>query len=196
MTSAVATLLASMAEKLQRSDLAICQTLSNALGAGGRNDPYIPPLSPQHAQKSLDYIARACPDSSSGNILMIQQCASYLSWRQPGFGHVPQAVAKHLAVCEIIGPTGQITHDNIRAGLFFQDADILYPRHSHAAEEIYLPLSGFAAWQASDDDWRLQAPGDIIHHLPFQPHAINTKQLPLLAFWGWADDIGADSYRI
>jgi hypothetical protein len=118
MTSAVATLLASMAEKLQRSDLAICQTLSNALDAGGRNNLHIPPLSPQHAKKSLDYIARACPDSSSCNILMIQQCASYLSWRQPGFGHVPQAVAKHLAVCEIIGPTGQITHDSIRAGLF------------------------------------------------------------------------------
>ena len=148
MTGAVAMLLASMAEKLQRSDLAICQTLPNALGAGGRNDPYIPPLSPQHAQKSLDYIAQACPDSRSGDIPMIQQCASYLSWRQPGFGHVAQAVSIHLAVCEIIGPTGQITHDNIRAGLFFQDADILYPRHSHAAEEIYLPLSGLAPWQA------------------------------------------------
>ena len=148
MTGAVAMLLASMAEKLQRSDLAICQTLSNALDAGGRNNLHIPPLPPQHAKKSLDYIARACPDNSSGNILMIQQCASYLSGRQPGFGHVPQAVAKHLAVCEIIGPTGQITHDNIRAGLFFQDADILYPRRSHAAEEIYLPLSGLAAWQA------------------------------------------------
>jgi len=79
---------------------------------------------------------------------MIQQCASYLSWRQPGFGHVAQTVSIHLAVCEIIGPTGHITHDNIRAGLFFQDADILYPRRSHAAEEIYLPLSGLAAWQA------------------------------------------------
>lgn len=79
MTSAVATLLASMAEKLQRSDLAICQTLSNALDAGGRNNLHIPPLSPQHAKKSLDYIARACPDSSSCNILMIEQCASYLS---------------------------------------------------------------------------------------------------------------------
>lgn len=53
MTSAVATLLASMAEKLQRSDLAICQTLSNALDAGGRNNLHIPPLSPQHAKKAL-----------------------------------------------------------------------------------------------------------------------------------------------
>ena len=103
MTGAVAMLLASMAEKLQRSDLAICQTLPNALGAGGRNDPYIPPLSPQHAQKSLDYIAQACPDSRSGDIPMIQQCASYLSWRQPGFGHVAQAVSIHLAVVKSSG---------------------------------------------------------------------------------------------
>jgi hypothetical protein len=101
-----------------------------------------------------------------------------------------------MDVCEIIGPSGQIKDESIRAGLLFQDANVLYPRHSHAAEEIYCPLSGQAAWQRDDDDWRLHAPGDVIHHLPFQPHAIKTRTMPLLAFWGWAGDIGADSYHI
>ena len=72
-----------------------------------------------------------------------------------------------MDVCEIIGPSGQIRDESIRAGLLFQDANVLYPRHSHAAEEIYFPLSGQAAWQTDDDDWRLHAPGDVIHHLPF-----------------------------
>ena len=101
-----------------------------------------------------------------------------------------------MAVSEIIGPTGQITHKRIRAGLLFQASGMTYPRHSHAAEEIYLSLSGPVDWQVDDTDWYQRQAGEFIHHLPYQPHATCTGKTALLAIWGWAGDIAADSYKI
>ena len=196
MTRAIKMLLTSMASECRKSDLTICQTLSNAFDAFAATRIELLPLSPKAVQNSKNIMARACPETASDHITIIRQCAANLGWRKPGFGLVPDAVVAYMDVCEIIGPSGQIKDESIRAGLLFQDANVLYPRHSHAAEEIYFPLSGQAAWQRDDDDWRLHAPGDVIHHLPFQPHAIKTRTMPLLAFWGWAGDIGADSYHI
>ena len=101
-----------------------------------------------------------------------------------------------MAVCEIIGPAGHIKHETVRAGLLFQAPDITYPRHSHAAEEIYFSLSGPVEWKVDESDWRHAFAGDFTHHLPRQPHSIRTDTIPLLAVWGWAGDIGAESYKI
>jgi hypothetical protein len=60
-----------------------------------------------------------------------------------------------------------------------------YPRHRHEAEEIYMPLAGTAAWQQGDGDWRDQLPGTVIHHQPFEPHAMRTHAEPLLALYLW-----------
>jgi len=196
MTDRLATLITSMAAELRRSNLDICQTLSNALDSCAANRPAVASVSSKKTATSLDYINRACPNDNTAIVTDVRRSASHLRWRQPGFGKIPDAVASHMAVCEIIGPMGQITHHAVRAGLLFQDAEILYPSHRHAAEEIYLPLSGPAAWQTANSAWRQHAFGDIIHHLPFQPHAIRTAQTPLLAIWGWTGDIRADSYHI
>ena len=119
-----------------------------------------------------------------------------LSWRRPGFGRIPDDIASQMAVCEIIGPTGQIKHATVRVGLLFQASDITYPRHSHAAEEIYFPLTGPVDWQIEDTNWCRKEAGSFIHHLPYQPHAIRTGKTPLLTIWGWSGDIDPDSYRI
>ena len=119
-----------------------------------------------------------------------------LSWRRPGFGKIPDDIASHMAVCEIIGPTGQIKHETVRTGLLFQGSDITYPRHSHAAEEIYFSLTGPVDWQIENNNWCQKEAGSFIHHLPYQPHAIRTGKTPLLTIWGWSGDIDPDSYRI
>ncbi len=119
-----------------------------------------------------------------------------LSWRRPGFGKIPSNISSHMIVCEVIGLTGQIKHETVRAGLFFQESGITYPSHSHAAEEIYFPLTGPVDWQIEDTNWCQQEAGSFIHHLPYQPHAIRTGKTPLLAIWGWSGDIDSESYRI
>ena len=189
-------LLRLMATSLGQSELPICQLVAAAVeGSVGRRhnkaspkfeiisfkfDDIDPPLF--HVQMDL---CKAISRSSAN-----------LSWRRPGFGRIPDDIASQMAVCEIIGPTGQIKHATVRAGLLFQASDITYPRHSHAAEEIYFPLTGPVDWQIENTNWCQKEAGNFIHHLPYQPHAIRTRKTPLLTIWGWSGDIGSDSYRI
>ena len=196
MPSELDRLLRLMATSLGQSELPICQLVAAAVeGSVGRRhnkaspkfeiisfkfDDIDPPLF--HTQMDLcEAIFRSSAD---------------LSWRRPGFGNIRADIASHMAVCEIIGPTGQIKHAKVRAGLLFQASDITYPRHSHAAEEIYFPLTGPVDWQIENTNWCQKEAGNFIHHLPYQPHAIRTGKTPLLTIWGWSGDIDPDSYRI
>ena len=196
MSNGLDRLLRLMATSLGQSELPICQLVAAAVeGSVGRRhnkaspkfeiisfkfDDIDPPLF--HVQMDL---CKAIFRSSAN-----------LSWRRPGFGRIPDDIASQMAVCEIIGPTGQIKHATVRAGLLFQASDITYPRHSHAAEEIYFPLTGPVDWQIENTNWCQKEAGNFIHHLPYQPHAIRTGKTPLLTIWAWSGDIGSDSYRI
>jgi quercetin dioxygenase-like cupin family protein len=61
----------------------------------------------------------------------------------------------------------------------------LYPHHRHEAEEIYVPVSGTAAWQGGDGIWRDKPPGAVIVHERNEPHAMRTSSEPLLALYLW-----------
>ena len=63
----------------------------------------------------------------------------HLFWRTAGNGKAPAAAA------ELIGPSGMAKCSQLRAGLFFQPAEMFYEWHRHAAEEIYLPLGAVSA---------------------------------------------------
>ena len=185
-----------MADRLGQSELPICQLVAAALDRSvGQTNAKAAPQSKIIPLK-FDGINQTCGRANMDLYQVILKASANLSWRRPGFGKIPDAIASHMAVCEIIGPAGQIKHGTVRAGLLFQAPDITYPRHSHAAEEIYLSLSGPVEWQVDEADWRLSFAGDFTHHLPHQPHAIRTGTIPLLAVWGWAGDIGAESYKI
>ena len=196
MPNDLARLLHLMANSLAKSDLPICHLVATALDRSIGKTPE--KATPQSKIISLkfDSINPPCGHAHLDLYQVILQTSADLSWRHPGFGKIPDSIASHMAVCEIIGPTGQIKHETVRAGFLFQAPDITYPRHSHAAEEIYLSLSGPVEWQVDKTDWRLSFAGDFTHHLPHQPHATRTGTIPLLAVWGWAGDIGAESYKI
>ena len=186
-----------MADRLGQSDLPICQNIALALdGSVGRAELAAAPASTGITAAIFDDINRQLADNRPDLFRHIRQAMPGLTWRHPGFGRIPDHIATGMAVCEIIGPTGQITHERIRAGLLFQASGMTYPRHSHAAEEIYLSLSGPVDWQIDDADWYQRQAGEFIHHLPYQPHATCTGETALLAIWGWAGDIAADSYKI
>ena len=196
MTNKISFLMKSMSKELGRSDLKISQIAAHYLSTLDRNNLNLNQTSTDEAKEHLNYIDRACPKIKTELIQNLRDCNNKLCWRQPGFGRIPRKISRHMAVCEIIGPTGQIEHEKIRVGFLFQEAKVLYPRHSHAAEEIYLTLSGPSAWQKNDEKWRLHMAGDFIHHPSFHPHSIRTDQAPLLALWVWTGDIKPDSYQI
>ena len=86
---------------------------------------------------------------------------------------------------ELIGRRGPVASDRIAAGFLLLGPDTEYPAHSHDAEEIYLPLSGVAAWQRGTEAWRERRPNAPIHHPSGMPHAMRTAREPLLALYLW-----------
>ncbi len=126
----------------------------------------------------------------------ILDCYDSLDWRPSGFGRLPAAITNHVAVVEIVGPSGMIEDQRFRLGLLLQDPQVFYAKHQHAAEELYLVLNGEAAWSVDDNDMSIRAVGELIHHAANQPHQMKTNNEPLLAMWAWLGDIDSSSYSI
>jgi hypothetical protein len=121
------------------------------------------------------------------------RAAPLLEWRQTYTAReVGVEFLQNYAWCEILGPKALQSDVRIACGFLLLGPHTLYPRHRHAAEEIYLPLSGTARWQQGDGNWRRRAPGALIHHLSEEPHAMRTADAPLLALYLWR---GADLCR-
>jgi quercetin dioxygenase-like cupin family protein len=94
----------------------------------------------------------------------------------------------------IIGPADRrarplIEDASSSMGLLMLGPDVVYPRHRHPAEEIYIPLAGTAWWQRGDAPWRRMPPGNAIHHPPHMPHATRTGGDPLVALYLWQGEI-------
>jgi len=86
---------------------------------------------------------------------------------------------------ELIGLRGPIASDRIACGVLLLGPEIEYPPHRHAAEEIYLPLSGTALWLRGEEGWRQRRPGELIHHPSGIAHAMRTGPEPMLALYLW-----------
>lgn len=123
-------------------------------------------------------------------------CAGDLHWRQAGFGKIPPKDAHKLAVCEVVGPEGMFRLPQIRFGLLVQREGFHYPKHSHAAEELYFVLDGTGCWGKDNDEPTMRPPGTFIHHLSRQPHTMITRTEPMLTLWGWTGDVDGNSYTI
>jgi dimethylpropiothetin dethiomethylase len=124
------------------------------------------------------------------------RCRHQLPWRIPGFGKLPAALKQQLAVTEIVGPQGLFYSSSVRLGILLQLSHTAYPRHRHAADELYLVLHGHARWSVDDGGLKRKPPGTYIHHQPFVLHTIQTDEEPLVALWGWVGDIDGSTYTM
>ncbi|MEP6883663.1 MAG: dimethylsulfonioproprionate lyase family protein [Gammaproteobacteria bacterium] len=116
--------------------------------------------------------------------------APSLAWRQTyAAKDLDRAFLDNYGWSEIVGTVGPLQSEQIACGFLILGPSTHYPRHRHPAEEIYVPLSGTAAWQQSDAMWRERPPGTPIHHRSEEPHAMRTGADPLLALYVWR---GAD----
>ena len=117
---------------------------------------------------------------------MLVSLASYLTWNQTysaeDFG---AGFLEKYGWTEFIGQRGPIASDRMACGVLILGPEIEYPRHSHEAEEVYVPLTGPTLWQRSDQDWTYRAPGRPLYHASWMPHAMRTETVPLLALYLW-----------
>jgi len=117
---------------------------------------------------------------------MLARLANHLTWGQTysaqDFG---AGFLEKYGWTEFIGLRGPIASDRMACGFLFLGPQIGYPRHSHEAEEVYVPLTGQTLWQRGDQDWAYRVPALPIYHASWVPHAMRTETVPLLALYLW-----------
>ena len=118
-----------------------------------------------------------------------------LAWRTAPASGRSETFQRRNAFVEWVGPEGDFLSDQFRAGLQLLGPDTLYDRHAHGAEELYYVISGRADWQREESWRRAVVEGSFIHHPAHCPHAIQTREAPLLAFWIWRGDVRGESFR-
>lgn len=115
--------------------------------------------------------------------------AMSLAWRR---SYSSPSVSEHFLEnygwTEFVGLSGPLAGRQLACGVLLLGPETTYPPHHHEAEEIYVPLSGLAAWKQGSGDWREQNPGTVIHHAPQESHAMRTGSAPLLALYLWRSD--------
>ncbi|MEM7093101.1 MAG: dimethylsulfonioproprionate lyase family protein [Actinomycetota bacterium] len=106
---------------------------------------------------------------------------------------VPSDFVTQSAAAELLGPDGAVETHELRFGFFLIGPHADYVRHWHAAEELYMVLSGGAEWNL-DDGWRRRSAGDIVRVPSMTPHAIRTSTSPVLMLYSWTGNLTFDTY--
>jgi hypothetical protein len=146
----------------------------------------------------LPEIARDAAPFGFDLVAAVYRAAPSLAWRQTYTAKdLDRAFLDNYGWSEILGGgNGALASERIACGFLILGPSTHYPRHRHEAEEIYLPLSGTAAWQQGDAGWQDRAPGALIHHASEEPHAMRTGGSPLLALYLWRSDNLAQKARL
>jgi hypothetical protein len=146
---------------------------------------WLPDIAHDSAAFGRDLVAAVC------------RAAASLAWRQTYTARdLDGAFLENYGWSEILGASGPLTGGRLACGFLILGPATHYPRHRHEAEEIYLPLSGTAAWQQGDAVWRERPPGTLIHHAGDEPHSMRTGAGPLLALYLWRSDDLAQKARL
>jgi mannose-6-phosphate isomerase-like protein (cupin superfamily) len=120
-------------------------------------------------------------------------CRRDLNWRQnPNYGREPSFAANY-GYTELIGPDGLIRSETLRLGFLLLGPGTLSAPHHHPAEELYVPIGGRALWWMEGSTWQKHAPGSLVYHRAWRPHAMRTEDEPLLALFAWLGDLAVAS---
>jgi mannose-6-phosphate isomerase-like protein (cupin superfamily) len=149
----------------------------------------------------LRWLGDAARDAPAGPLgalaRQIAGAATELAWRQTyRAGEVPASFLERYGWCELAGSGGPVASAALGCGLLLLGPDTHYPPHSHAAEELYVPLSGAAEWQRGPERFAVRQPGDSVFHASGAVHAMRTGAAPLLALYLWRGDGLGDAARL
>lgn len=125
-------------------------------------------------------------DKAEEAVKTLKACAECLHWGQTytaeDFG---TTFLKKYGWTELIGLRGPIASKDIACGFLLLGPNIEYPKHSHEAEEVYVPLNSQTLWMQGKGDWTSRQSGVPIYHRPRLAHGMRTGSTPLLALYLW-----------
>lgn len=82
----------------------------------------------------------------------------------------------------IIGPGGLEQRKDVAIGASLLAPHVRYPDHDHEPEEIYLVMTP-GRFQHGTSTWFTPGAGGTVHNIPGITHAMESGEMPLLAFW-------------
>ena len=100
---------------------------------------------------------------------------------------VDRALLDGYAYAVLTGPDAPLPCEAPLCGYLMMAPGLHYRDHRHAPREIYLVLTPGARWCLDSGDWFEVMPGELIVHEPWQMHAMQTGDEPLLAFAAWLE---------
>jgi len=157
---------------------------------------YQPLMKSPHSVPQCAQLQIAYQQTSSTLCSILKKLEPQLHWTDSGSGSKPKAIQERLAFTELVGPTGMVVNNTCRIGLFLQSQNTNYPDHHHAAEELYMVISGRALWsRESNPKPHEKVAGEFVQHTSWEAHAMHTSTEPLLAMWCWTGDVGFDQYE-
>jgi mannose-6-phosphate isomerase-like protein (cupin superfamily) len=137
-------------------------------------------------------LLETAPDPTESGISELLQAfvrhQGQLRWEQSyrkGDGLVPDAMLDAYGFAEIIGARGPFVSDRIRAGIAIWGPGVVYPRHQHQAEEIYILLSGSARFKLGDETETRYQRGDVVFVASNTPHAFCCDDEALVVCYLW-----------
>ncbi|GLZ46150.1 hypothetical protein Acsp06_23350 [Actinomycetospora sp. NBRC 106375] len=83
--------------------------------------------------------------------------------------------------------------DDVALGLVLLGPGVHYPPHHHPAEEFYLPAGSIRWLHAAGGEPAPEPAGVLVHHTPWQPHAMTTGDRPVLLVYVWTGPVGTPS---
>ena len=126
---------------------------------------------------------------------LIQKTAPAMCWRDI---YTPPPHAKNkdayefsnrLGCYSLIGKDAPYASDALRLFVIYMPANLHYPWHTHPAEEIYLVISGSAIFKRQHHQDEHLEEGQTMFHQSQQPHAIITKDEPMLSLVAWRNHL-------
>jgi len=139
----------------------------------------VPPVAPA-ALPVTDWLAEAAACAPAASQHLVQAFCdqrSQLDWRQTySETDLGRAFLDRYGWTLLVGPDAPLHSDTLLSGVLLLGPDIEYPRHHHAAEEVYVVLSGRASWSLGDGAWQVKPGGSAIHNPPWQWHGMRTDQ--------------------
>lgn len=94
------------------------------------------------------------------------------------------------AFASLIGEGAPYPMDDFDLGLFLIAPRVSYRDHSHAAPELYAPLTGPHRWRFGvDQPWRTLQAHEPVWNEPWQVHATITGDTPFLSIFCWTRDV-------
>ena len=84
-----------------------------------------------------------------------------------------------------IGNGGAYDSDRMKGYVVTMPPGLHYPWHHHPAEEMYLVLAGEAEFYREGEAASVLREGDTSFHASNQPHAMETKNSPVICYVTW-----------